>query len=439
MSEQKIIFQLAEGKRINQLEVLFTDLSFPPERLFDIRIKLELLQTALDINLAELDFLQADKIFTQRVFPFLSDIEREMYRTYIIAVHRSEAQNMLDQLLASGFVDYGQFSASYTLKYDPVAAASTRNPGLSKIECDKAWSKSEGADILIAVIDSGINYNHSLLAGRIWQPTQNTYGRNFVRGLPEDDPFDSFGHGTHCAGIVSANNDVARDLVISVAPKAKIMALKAFTSTEVGGTEATSDTQACVNAIQYAVLHKAKVMSNSWTATDPFSHDCALRKVIDNAYSQGCIIIFAAGNQNRDIVTAFPANYAKVVSVAATTSEDGLLRDSNFGPLITTAAPGEDIVSLRADSDDGVIADSGTSMACPHVAGVIALLLKLDKDLTFCQVREIVREKGNLMTVGRNLVGNGRRINANNCVNRVGEFGIDSQSIRKFGDCQIDR
>ncbi len=271
--------------------------------------------------------------------------------------------------------------------------------------------KMPGEEVIVAVIDTGVDYNHEDSAANIWINTDEISNNGIdddnngeiddVKGWDfsdnDSDPIDYYGHGTHCAGIIAAvgNNTVG---VVGVAPAAKIMPVKIFPN-------ATDDV--CVAAIRYAADNGADILSNSWGPSDPNPSNPTMEAAIDYAYARGCVIVFAAGNDNDDVANYSPNNYAKVITVAATDSNDQRASFSNYGTKIDVAAPGVDVLSLRAAGTDmygdgqhfvpqGDAAaryyrSSGTSMACPYVAGLAALLLSNDSTLTNEDVRNIIR------------------------------------------------
>lgn len=408
MDEKKIIFQLKDGVTIEEMEDIISFTGHFPQRLYDIQDKVNVFLEKAPDEFRPYLTEEPDKWFDQLIYPLLSDIEKELYRTYFIKVDKLSAFELFERIERSERVDYVQYAVDYVLQYTATAASASVNPGLIRIEGPAAWCTSQGECVVVAVIDSGVDYRHHYLRNNMWHGN-SIHGEDFVAapGQPKNT-LDRYGHGTLCAGIVSAAND--QFIKVSVAPMAKIMVVKIF-DTSRPGVPVAADTIACANAIKFAADNKAKVISNSWTAKKPHSNDFALKKGIDYAYSRGCIPVFAAGNQGVNISGRFPASYEKVISVAATTDGDGLLNLSNYGELITIAAPGEKIISLRFDTLDQISEASGTSMACPHVAGVIALLFKINKNFTFCQIKDILTEAGVPISVGVPL-GKNRRINA---------------------------
>lgn len=414
MAENTIIFQLKRDVTIDKMSGVFTEFSLSPRPLYDIGDQIDKVRdkaASLDLDLSE---SLADQIFRELIYPFLSDIEKELYRTYVVDVETERVQDVIDAIDRTNNVDYSQRSLKYGISYSPIESSKVGNWGLGIINCQEAWKESKGDNITVAVIDSGVYYSHRFLQGQMWTDDNGYYGKDWMKDTPTpNDPVDKYGHGTHCAGIIATANDTVGDTVveIGVAPMSKIMAVKIFDQPEGGGI-ATTDTLCCANAIKYAVDNKAKILSNSWVAVDPTSHDNALQKIIDHAYSQGCILVFAAGNDGHDIDTQFPANYEKVISVAATTRRDDLLGESNYGIKVTMAAPGDDILSLKVNTYEELWENSGTSMACPHVAGLIALIFKINPNFTFCQIKDIICDTGDNLPLVRQPLGERKRINA---------------------------
>ncbi len=244
------------------------------------------------------------------------------------------------------------------------------------IDAPEAWDIHTGSlEIIVAVVDTGVDYNNRDLQANMWTDSNGYYGYDFFND--DNDPMDDNGHGTHCAGIIAADSNNGLDIA-GVCWNAKIMAVK-FLGESAGGYETGA-----VNAIYYAVDNGADIISNSWSGDD---YSETLEQAVAYAYSQGAIVVAAAGNNN-STSPVYPAHYDHVISVAATDSDDQraicTLPDwaSNYGPLVDIAAPGVDILSLRAEGtsagtpyDDYTTIMSGTSMACPHVSGACALML----------------------------------------------------------------
>ncbi len=243
------------------------------------------------------------------------------------------------------------------------------------VDGPEAWDIETGdPSIIVAVIDTGVDYRHPDLAGNIWHNSgeiagngldddgngfvDDTVGYDFLDG--DNDPMDPSGHGTHVAGIIAAEGNNGTGIT-GVGWTLKIMALKA------GGASGFFLSSTLIQAINYAVDNGAKVINASWGGDDS---DPAMRGAIDNAKTQGVLFVAAAGNSGRNIDSQpfYPASYdlSNIVSVAASDQDDGLASFSNFGPSsVDVGAPGSNILStnvkktiLWSDNfDDGDISD----------------------------------------------------------------------------------
>jgi len=272
-----------------------------------------------------------------------------------------------------------------------------KNTGGVDVNAEAAWDMQTGSrDIVVAVIDTGINYNDPDLINNMWvnelekngEPgvdddgngyVDDIHGYNFVSD--NGDPLDDNNHGSHCAGTIGAegNNGVG---VVGVNWQVRMMALK-FLSGTGGGT-----LEAAIKAIDYATDKKVDVMNNSWGGGGKSD---LLEEAIERAEQAGILFVAAAGNSrsNNDTRPSYPASYPtpNVVSVAAINQRGSLASFSNYGRrTVHIAAPGVDI--LITGKSNNLIKLSGTSMATPHVVGVAALLLANEPDLSYQEVKE---------------------------------------------------
>jgi thermitase len=264
----------------------------------------------------------------------------------------------------------------------------------SILRLPEAWKTSQGSrEVIVAVVDTGVQVDHPDLKNNIWvneaelngRPgvdddgdgyVDDVYGWDFVNNRP--NAIDDNKHGTHCSGIIGA--ELNGQGTVGVSPLVKIMPLKFLDSSGSG------DTANAISAINYAVAHGAKVISNSWGGGGESS---LLNEAIQNAIAKGVVVVAAAGNasSNNDTVGSFPANYPGVLAVASTDSADKLSSFSNYGPGKTfIAAPGSNIYSTVIGSSYAYL--SGTSMATPQVSGALALALSVRPAATAAELKQ---------------------------------------------------
>jgi serine protease len=256
--------------------------------------------------------------------------------------------------------------------------------GLSTINASTAWNYySTGSNVVVAIVDDAIERTHADLSPNLWVNSAEIAGNNIdddnngyiddINGFDvasndnnPNPPSNSYDHGTHVAGIVSArsNNGVG---VASIGYSCKLMCIKATSS--VGQVSNGYD------GIVYAAVSGADVINMSWGGP---SSSTTAQNVINYANSQGCILIAAAGNDNVN-TQFYPAAYSNVVSVAATTSTNAKAGFSNYGTWIDVSAPGNNIYSTTVGNTYGN--KSGTSMASPMVAGLAGLMKSLNPSM----------------------------------------------------------
>jgi subtilisin family serine protease len=290
--------------------------------------------------------------------------------------------------------------------------------GIASVKAPTAWDCVTAGKVVVAVIDTGVDYTHEDLKDTMWTNpadpadgsdndgnglVDDVYGADFVNA--DGDPMDDHAHGTHCAGTVSGvgNNAIG---VVGMNWNTPIMALKWIAADGFG-----SSVEA-IKCIDYAVEHGATVLSNSWWHPD----DPELKEAIIRARDAGVLFVAAAGNFSLD--NDDPGNYYRypssydvenIISVAALASDDSMAGFSSFGlTTVDLGAPGVGVLS----SVPGNAYDffSGTSMATPHVAGAAALLMNSPKhagstwqdvrDALLANVRPLASLSGKCVTGG---------------------------------------
>lgn len=220
----------------------------------------------------------------------------------------------------------------------------------------------------ICIIDTGVDYTHPSLGGCFGANCKIRDGYDFVNG--DDDPMDDNGHGTHCAGILSANSGV-----IGVAPDSKILAVKSLDSTGEGDeTEIIFGLEWCINHSEQYNVSAISMSLGTSTLYENYcdNEDILITNLINLAVSKNISVVAATGNDNSVTSISLPACIKNVTSVGATDKKDNIAGYGNRNLITDLFAPGSSISSTCLGG--GVCEDSGTSMATPHVSAAIAIL-----------------------------------------------------------------
>ncbi|SMB99785.1 subtilisin [Thermanaeromonas toyohensis ToBE] len=256
----------------------------------------------------------------------------------------------------------------------PCPASLTREDipwGVERIGAPAAWERTMGDGVKVAVLDTGVDSSHPDLRGNL--------KRRVNLKFPGYPAGDGNGHGTHVAGIIAAAyNNLG---VIGVAPRAEIYAVKIL---DRWGKGYISD---IVTGLEWAVKNKVHIANMSLGTS---SQSLALKKAVEVALKAGILLVASAGNGGKNGEVLYPARYPGVIAVTATTKQDTLADFSSRGPEVTVAAPGENILSTYPGGRYQVM--SGTSMAAPHVSGVLALILAANPSLKATEARRILEE-----------------------------------------------
>ena len=284
-----------------------------------------------------------------------------------------------NQLLETGLFDFVEpeiyikdiLEISYdSLVHKQWGLYNNENP-MYDISLSEAWNYATGRGIKIAIIDNGVDSTHIDLAKNMYKKSYDAEGNSLYNKIYND-------HATHCAGIAAGirNN---KEFITGVAPDAKLMSIRINTS--------NPNTKSIASAIDWAWKNGADIISCSWGL--PISNN-TIKLAINSALAhgrdgKGCVIVKSAGNKG---TINFPGNLPGVITVANITNEGKIGEKSAQGEGMFIAAPGTGILSTVCG--DTVAHMSGTSMAAPHVAGVAALILQRNPDLTADSVRSIL-------------------------------------------------
>lgn len=326
----------------------------------------------------------------------------------------------------------------------------TRKTGTPDADIDTtdAWDITKGSnDIIIAVIDTGVDYNHPDLKDNIYKNpgeicndgidndgngfVDDCMGWNFSpyysKRRVDNDPYDDDcdGHGTHVAGIIGAigNNGIG---VSGINWNVKILPIKALTGVDKSCDDSgTTDIANILSAMEYALLMGARVINASYTyplSCSKVAPSLSEKDMITKLREAGILFIAAAGNYgcNNDIYPFYPASHKieNIISVSATDSDDNhavfnSMFSSNYGiNSVHISAPGKDIYSTIPESLGSYGFMSGTSMAAPIVAGVAGLLLAKNPNYSYYELKDIILNSGDMVPTLISKTITGRRVNA---------------------------
>ncbi|MCQ8885654.1 S8 family serine peptidase [Pseudoalteromonas agarivorans] len=294
------------------------------------------------------------------------------------------------------------------------------------IDAVEAWDISTGSrDVVVGVIDTGIDYSHSDLASNMWVNSSEVPGDgidNDGNGFVDDvhginaitnsgDPMDDEGHGTHVSGTIGASGNNATG-VVGVNHEVSLVGCKFL---DAAGNGSTSDAIKCIDymvGLKNAGVN-LRVLNNSWGGG---GYSQALADAIASSEAADLLFVAAAGNDtiDNDVNPHYPSNYenASVLSVASTDQTDNISWFSHYGlTSVDMGAPGSAILSTTPG--ESYASYSGTSMATPHVAGAAALVLSINPELNTQELKELLMSSGDANAALQGVTVAGTRLNVN--------------------------
>lgn len=294
------------------------------------------------------------------------------------------------------------------------------------IDAVEAWDISTGSrDVVVGVIDTGIDYSHSDLASNMWVNSSEIPGDgidNDGNGFVDDvhginaitntgDPMDDEGHGTHVSGTIGASGNNATG-VVGVNHEVSLVGCKFL---DAAGNGSTSDAIKCIDymvGLKNAGVN-LRVLNNSWGGG---GYSQALADAIASSEAADLLFVAAAGNDtiDNDVNPHYPSNYenASVLSVASTDQTDNISWFSHYGlTSVDMGAPGSAILSTTPG--ESYASYSGTSMATPHVAGAAALVLSINPELNTQELKELLMSSGDANAALQGVTVAGTRLNVN--------------------------
>ncbi len=382
-----------------------------------VRLRPELVQRKLEHGGKKLLKKEVDS-FAQRLGASASRIFEHTGAAELKLRKEIDVKNTIEELKDRPEVRYAEPNYYVDIESKPDDPGFDSLWGMQKVKARDAWNVTKGSgDVVIAVIDTGVDYNHLDLQDNIWTGTTENgteyHGYNAIND--SYCPMDNHGHGTHVAGTIGAVGNNSKG-VVGINWNVSVMPVKFL---DAAGRGTTADAIECFEFVLERKQEGANVIatSNSWGGGGKSK---LMKEAIAKNRDAGILCIAAAGNDwsNNDVSPSYPANYdlTNIVSVAATKENDELASFSNYGNRsVHVAAPGVDINSTLPDGEYGEY--SGTSMATPHVSGLAGLLAAGNSSYSYTELKNILLSSVDPLESLENLTMTEGRINASRALN----------------------
>lgn len=243
--------------------------------------------------------------------------------------------------------------------------------GNKKVEADKFWHISQGETVKVAVIDTGIAYDHPDLKENV------AGGVNILE--KQKPPYDDNGHGTHVAGIIGAVNNQSG--IVGIAPRTNLYSVKTFNK------DGTAKLSNIIKAIDWSIENEMDILNMSFGFNEPSP---TFKEAIKRAYEAGVLMVAASGNRGTRGLIEYPAQFDETIGISSINENDKISDFSAIGPQVTLTAPGENIISTWLNKSFREL--SGTSMAVAHVSGVAALIINKSPLISSTELAYILKQ-----------------------------------------------
>jgi len=348
------------------------------------------------------------------------ELEKILKKSEFSEYIKSVTKNHIMHLSDTSDVNYGQI---WAIENNGQTINNVTGTADADMDVAEAWEKTKGSnEVIVAVLDTGVDYTHSDLVDNMWQGNVN-HGYDFAAdntGANDADPMPDLPyadnghfHGTHVAGTIGAvaNNSIG---VTGVAQNVSIMALKVFRP---DGAGYTSDILEALNYVSQKIDEGENIVAinASYGATEGSQSD-TLNEVIKELGAKGVVFCAAAGNEgtNNDQLPVYPASYdaSNIIAIAASDANDNIATFSNYGTTsVDVAAPGTNILSTYPGDEYAYL--QGTSMATPNVAGTVALLATYYPNATANELKAMIINNVDVKSALNGKVVSNGRVNIN--------------------------
>ena len=411
--------EIKQGK--NEVIIVFKEGAKIPSYFFKIVSKF----THQQFNLANAMYIKSSTMSTSRLIKFFSRLK---FASFIKSVEPNFAYKPFR-------TSDSYYDKLWAIENNGQKVNGTKGTKDADMDIAEAWTKEKGSlDIIVAVLDTGIDYTHVDLSNNMYSKLPN-HGYDFAGdndGNNDDDPmpdkpYDKNGHyhGTHVAGIIGAVGDNSEG-VSGVNQNIQLMALKIFRP---NGYGYSNDILEALDYISKRIDNGDNIVAVNASYGGGGSQDDAINRAIKKLGQKGVVFCAAAGNDSKNIDNdpLYPASYNanNIIAVAASDQNDKLATFSNYGKKsVDVAAPGTNILSTYPENKYAYM--QGTSMATPYVTGMVALIKAHNPDISVDEMVELIKNSVDKKSALSNKVASNGRVNVNSAISKDNSGGDNS-------------